>query len=151
MFVQGLETLPLRIERHSSNALAVARHLEEHDAVNWVNYPGLDSSPYKEVADRVLTGGYGGLVTFGISGGLEAGKAFIESLELFSHLANIGDAKSLAIHNASTTHSQLNEEELAASGVTQDTVRLSVGIENIGDIVDDIDQALVRAAVPAAV
>ena len=113
MFIQGLETLPLRIERHSSNALAVARHLEAHDAVNWVNYPGLDSSPYKEVADRVLTGGYGGLVTFGISGGLEAGKAFIESLELFSHLANIGDAKSLAIHNASTTHSQLNEEELA--------------------------------------
>ena len=151
MFIQGLETLPLRIERHSSNALAVAHHLEAHDAVNWVNYPGLDSNPYKEVADRVLTGGYGGLVTFGISGGLEAGKAFIESLELFSHLANIGDAKSLAIHNATTTHSQLNEEELAASGVTQDTVRLSVGIENIDDIVDDIDQALVRAAVPAAV
>ena len=149
MFIQGLETLPLRIERHSSNALAVARHLEGHDAVNWVNYPGLDSSPYKEVADRVLTGGYGGLVTFGISGGLEAGKAFIESLELFSHLANIGDAKSLAIHNATTTHSQLNEEELASSGVTQDTVRLSVGIENIADIIDDLDQALVRAAVPA--
>ena len=122
-----------------------------HDAVNWVNYPGLDSSPYKEVADRVLTGGYGGLVTFGIAGGLEAGQAFIESLELFSHLANIGDAKSLAIHNASTTHSQLNDEELASSGVTQDTVRLSVGIENIDDILEDLDQALVKAAVPAAV
>ena len=151
LLLQGLETLPLRIERHSANALAVARHLEQHDAVTWVNYPGLDSSPYKEVADRVLTGGYGGLVTFGIVGGLEAGKVFIESLELFSHLANIGDAKSLAIHNATTTHSQLNEEELAASGVTQDTVRLSVGIENIDDIVEDLDQALLKAAVPAAV
>ena len=150
MFIQGLETLPLRIERHSSNALAVARHLEGHDAVNWVNYPGLDSNPYKEVADRVLRGGYGGLVTFGISGGLEAGKAFIENLELFSHLANIGDAKSLAIHNASTTHSQLNEDELAASGVTQDTVRLSIGIENVADLIEDLDQALVKAAVPAA-
>jgi len=151
MFVQGLETLPLRIERHSANALAVARHLEQHDAVSWVNYPGLESSPYKAVADRVLTGGYGGLVTFGINGGLEAGKTFIESLELFSHLANIGDAKSLAIHNASTTHSQLNDDELAASGVTQDTVRLSVGIENVDDIIEDLDQALVKAAVPAAV
>jgi len=151
MFIQGLETLPLRIERHSSNALTVARHLEAHDAVNWVNYPGLDSNPYKEVADRVLTGGYGGLVTFGISGGIEAGKAFIESLELFSHLANIGDAKSLAIHNASTTHSQLNEEELTSSGVTQDTVRLSIGIENVADLIEDLDQALVKAAVPAAV
>ena len=151
LFLQGLETLPLRMERHSANALAVALHLEEHDAVTWVNYPGLDSSPAKEVADRVLTGGYGGLVTFGIAGGLEAGKAFIESLELFSHLANIGDAKSLAIHNATTTHSQLNEDELAASGVTQDTVRLSVGIENIDDILGDLDQALLKAAVPAAV
>ncbi len=151
LLLQGLETLPLRIERHSSNALAVALHLERHEAVNWVNYPGLDSSPYKAVADRTLTGGYGGLVTFGIAGGLEAGKNFIESLELFSHLANIGDAKSLAIHNATTTHSQLNEEELEASGVTQDTVRLSVGIEHIDDIVEDIDQALVKAAVPAAV
>ena len=151
LLLQGLETLPLRIERHSTNALAVARHLEEHDAVTWVNYPGLDSSPYKEVADRVLTGGYGGLVTFGIAGGREAGQAFIESLGLFSHLANIGDAKSLAIHNASTTHSQLNDDELASSGVTQDTVRLSVGIENIDDILEDLDQALLKAAVPAAV
>jgi O-acetylhomoserine (thiol)-lyase len=102
------------------------------------------------VADRVLTGGYGGLVAFGIAGGLEAGQAFIEKLGLFSHLANIGDAKSLAIHNATTTHSQLNDEELEASGVTQDTVRLSVGIENVDDIVEDLDQALVRAAVPVA-
>ncbi len=151
LFLQGLETLPLRIERHASNALAVARHLEGQGAVTWVNYPGLDSSPYKPVADRILDGGYGGLVTFGIAGGRDAGQTFIESLELFSHLANIGDAKSLAIHNATTTHSQLNEAELEASGVTQDTVRLSVGIEHIDDIVVDLDQALAKAAVPAAV
>lgn len=150
LLLQGLETLPLRIERHSSNALAVARHLAQHDAVTWVSYPGLDSSPYKPVADRILSGGYGGLVTFGIAGGREAGQAFIESLGLFSHLANIGDAKSLAIHNATTTHSQLNEAELEASGVTQDTVRLSVGIEHVDDIVADIDQALAKASVPAA-
>jgi O-acetylhomoserine (thiol)-lyase len=150
LFLQGLETLPLRMERHSQNALRVAEYLERHDGVTWVNYPGLDSSPHKEVADRILSGGYGGLVTFGIEGGLEAGRKFIESLQLFSHLANIGDAKSLAIHNASTTHSQLNDEELAASGVTQDTVRLSVGIENIDDILADLAQAI-AAAVPVAV
>ena len=148
LFLQGLETLPLRMERHSANALAVARHLEGHSAVQWVNYPGLESSPYHEVAKRLLSGGFGGLVTFGIKGGQEAGQRFIESLELFSHLANIGDAKSLAIHNASTTHSQLNEDELAASGVTQDTVRLSVGIEHIEDILADLEQALARARVP---
>ncbi len=148
LFLQGLETLPLRMERHSANALAVARHLEGHSAVQWVNYPGLESSPYHEVAKRQLSGGFGGLVTFGITGGREAGQKFIESLELFSHLANIGDAKSLAIHNASTTHSQLNDEELAASGVTQDTVRLSVGIEHIEDILADLEQALAQARVP---
>jgi O-acetylhomoserine (thiol)-lyase len=148
LFLQGLETLPLRMERHSANALAVAKHLEGHSAVEWVNYPGLASSPYHDVAKRLLSGGFGGLVTFGISGGREAGQRFIESLELFSHLANIGDAKSLAIHNASTTHSQLNDEELAAAGVTQDTVRLSVGIEHIEDIVADLEQALARARVP---
>ncbi len=148
LFLQGLETLPLRMERHSANALAVARHLEGHSAVQWVNYPGLESSPYHELAKRQLSGGFGGLVTFGITGGREAGQKFIESLELFSHLANIGDAKSLAIHNATTTHSQLNDEELAASGVTQDTVRLSVGIEHIEDILADIEQALARARVP---
>jgi O-acetylhomoserine (thiol)-lyase len=147
LFLQGLETLPLRMERHSANALAVAKHLEGHSAVEWVNYPGLESSPYHDVAKRILSGGFGGLVTFGITGGREAGEKFIESLELFSHLANIGDAKSLAIHNASTTHSQLNEDELAASGVTQDTVRLSVGIEHIEDILADLEQALARARV----
>jgi O-acetylhomoserine (thiol)-lyase len=148
LFLQGLETLPLRMERHSANGLAVARHLEGHSAVQWVNYPGLESSPYHEIAKRQLSGGFGGLVTFGITGGQAAGQRFIESLELFSHLANIGDAKSLAIHNASTTHSQLNEDELAASGVTQDTVRLSVGIEHIEDILADLEQALARARVP---
>ena len=145
LLLQGLETLPLRIERHSENALTVARHLEKHPGAAWVNYPGLESSPYKAVADRILSGGYGGLVSFGIKGGREGGRKFIESLKLFSHLANIGDAKSLAIHNATTTHAQLNEEELAAAGVTQDTVRLSVGIEHIDDILADLDQALREA------
>jgi O-acetylhomoserine (thiol)-lyase len=151
LFLQGLETLPLRMERHSQNAMAVAKHLESQKGVTWVNYPGLESSESHAVANRILAGGYGGLVTFGIEGGREAGSTFINSLELFSHLANIGDAKSLAIHNASTTHSQLNEEELAAAGVTQDTVRLSVGIEHIDDILGDLNQALARAAAPVAV
>ncbi|MGL6278515.1 MAG: PLP-dependent transferase, partial [Gaiella sp.] len=151
LFLQGLETLPLRMERHSANAAAVAAHLEAHPGVTWVSFPGLESSPYKAVADRILSGGYGGLVTFGIEGGREAGRRFIESLQLFSHLANIGDAKSLAIHNATTTHSQLNDEELAASGETQDTVRLSVGIEHVDDILADLDQALARARTEVAV
>ncbi len=151
MFLQGLETLPLRMERHSENAAAVAAFLDGHAQVRWVNYPGLESSDHKAIADRILSGGYGALVTFGIDGGAEAGQKFIESLELFSHLANIGDAKSLAIHPATTTHSQLNDDELADSGVTQDTVRLSVGIEHIDDIVADLEQALAAARVPAAV
>lgn len=142
LFLQGIETLPLRMERHNSNAQAVAEYLDNHEAVEWVYYPGLPSSSYHEVAGRVLRGGYGALVTFGVRGGADAGRAFIENLKLFSHLANIGDAKSLAIHNASTTHSQLNDEELAAAGVTQETVRLSVGIEHIDDIVEDLEQAL---------
>ena len=148
LFLQGIETLPLRMERHNANGLAVAEHLAKHEDVEWVYYPGLESSPYHEVADRVLRGGYGALVTFGVRGGAPAGKLFIESLELFSHLANIGDAKSLAIHNASTTHSQLNEDELAAAGVTQETVRLSVGIEHIDDIIEDLDQALAATRSP---
>ncbi len=145
LLLQGIETLPLRMERHSSNALAIAKYLEADPRVEWVSYPGLDSSEYKAAADKTLQNGYGALVTFGVKGGMEAGKKFIESLELFSHLANIGDAKSLAIHNASTTHSQLNEEELAAAGVTPDTVRLSVGIEHIDDLIADLDQALAKA------
>ena len=143
LFLQGLETLHLRMERHSSNALAVARHLEAHPAVAWVNYPGLESSPWHGVADRVLTGrGYGGLVSFGLKAGRAAGSRFVESLQLFSHLANIGDAKSLVIHSASTTHSQLTEAELRDAGVAPEMVRLSVGIEAIDDIIADLDQAL---------
>ncbi len=148
LFLQGLETLPLRMERHSENALAVARHLEGHEGVAWINYPGLESSPAHEVARRVLRGGFGGLIVFGIEGGREAGQRFIESLGLFSHLANIGDAKSLAIHNASTTHSQLNEQELEAAGVTQDMVRLSIGIEHVDDLLEDLEQALTKARTP---
>jgi O-acetylhomoserine (thiol)-lyase len=148
LFLQGVETLPLRMERHNQNAQAVAEHLAKHPQVRWVNYPGLPTDAYHEVASRTLRGGYGALVTFGIDGGLEAGRTFIESLGLLSHLANIGDAKSLAIHPASTTHSQLSDEELVAAGVTQDTVRLAVGIEHIDDILGDIDQALAKARVP---
>lgn len=143
LFLQGLETLHLRIERHSENALTVARFLENHDAVAWVNYPGLDSSPYKATADKVLAGrGYGGILAFGLKAGREAGATFIESLQLFSHLANIGDVKSLAIHNATTTHSQLNDEELLAAGVAPEMVRLSIGIEAASDLIADLTQAL---------
>ena len=143
LFLQGLETLHLRMERHSSNALAVAQFLAGHDAVSWISYPGLESDPYKEVADRTFTGrGYGGLLSFGLKSGREGGKAFIEALGLFSHLANIGDAKSLAIHNATTTHSQLTPAELEAAGVPEDMVRLSIGIENVEDLIADLDQAL---------
>jgi len=145
LFLQGLETLHLRIERHSSNALAVAQYLEGHDKVAWVNYPGLESSASKEIADRVFTGrGYGGILAFGLKAGREAGSKFIEALQLFSHLANIGDAKSLAIHNATTTHSQLTEDELVAAGVAPEMVRLSVGIEHIDDLIADLDQALAQ-------
>ncbi len=145
LLLQGLETLPLRLERHSSNALAVARHLQDHPAVAWVNYAGLESSPWHETADRVLTGrGFGGILTFGLKAGREAGSRFVEGLELFSHLANIGDVKSLVIHPASTTHSQLSDEELVAAGVTPEGVRLSVGVEHIDDIIADIDQSLAR-------
>ncbi len=143
LFLQGLETLHLRIERHSENALEVAQFLENHEAVAWVNYPGLDSSPHKATADRVLAGrGYGGILAFGLKAGRQAGATFIESLKLFSHLANIGDAKSLAIHNATTTHSQLNDEELLAAGVAPEMVRLSIGIEAASDLISDLTQAL---------
>ena len=147
LFLQGLETLHLRMERHSENALKVAQWLEGRDEVSWVSYPGLDSSPHKAVADRVFTGkGYSGLISFGIKTGRDGGKKFIESLNLFSHLANIGDAKSLAIHNATTTHSQLKPEELEAAGVPEDMVRLSIGIENVTDIIADLEQALAAAS-----
>jgi O-acetylhomoserine (thiol)-lyase len=152
LFLQGIETLPLRMERHNENALAIARWLRDHDGVAWVAYPGLEDDRYHEVAGRVLRGGGGALVTFGVQGGREAGRAFIEALGLFSHLANIGDAKSLAIHNATTTHSQLSADELQAAGVTDDTVRLSIGIEHVDDLIADLDQALTkaRAAAPVA-
>ena len=146
LFLQGLETLELRMEKHSANALAVARHLKSHPAVSWVNYPGLAEHPAHALAEKYLRGKYGALVGFGIKGGLEAGKRFIESVELFSHLANIGDSKSLVIHPASTTHQQLTVEEQAATGVTPDFIRLSVGIENVEDIIADLDRALAKAA-----
>jgi len=142
LFLQGLETLHLRMIRHSENALKVAQFLEKHPRVSWVNYPGLDSSPEKNLADKYLPRGAGAIVGFGIKGGLEAGKKFIDSLELISHLANIGDAKTLAIHPASTTHQQLSDEEQKSTGVTLDYIRLSVGIEDIEDIISDIKQAL---------
>lgn len=144
--LQGTETLPLRVERHSENALAVAEHLEKHPLVAWVNYPKLESSEFKELADKYLEKGASSIVTFGIKGGYEAGKRFINSVKLFSLLANIGDAKSLVIHPASTTHQQLSTEEQATTGVTPDLIRLSVGIEDIRDILADIDQALALSA-----
>ncbi|MEZ5424607.1 MAG: aminotransferase class I/II-fold pyridoxal phosphate-dependent enzyme, partial [Pyrinomonadaceae bacterium] len=144
--LQGTETLPLRVERHSENALAVAEHLEKHPLVAWVNYPKLESSKFKTLADKYLEKGASSIVTFGIKGGFEAGKNFINSVKLFSLLANIGDAKSLVIHPASTTHQQLSAEEQASTGVTPDLIRLSVGIEDLRDILADIDQALALSA-----
>ncbi len=140
--LQGLETLPLRMERICDNTLAVARHLESHSQVEWVKYAGLDSSPHKALADKYMNGKASGILTFGIEGGIEPCTKFIDALQLITRLVNIGDAKSLACHPASTTHRQLADEELAASGVTPDLVRLSIGIENIKDIIADIDQAL---------
>ncbi len=144
LFLQGLETLPLRMERHSQNALAVARFLSEHSKVAWVNYPGLPSHPTYELAQKYLPKGQSGILGFGVKGGRSAGKTFIESLRLFSHLANIGDARSLAIHPATTTHSQLTPEEQQLTGVTDDYIRLSIGIESIDDILADLDQALAK-------
>jgi len=145
LFLQGLETLHLRMPRHSENALAVAKYLSKHSKVFWVNYPGLDSSPEKGRVRKYLPKGAGAILGFGVKGGLEAGRRFIDSLELISHLANVGDAKTLAIHPASTTHQQLSAEEQLATGVTPDFVRLSVGIESVDDIIADIEQALDKA------
>jgi len=145
LFLQGLETLHLRMPRHSENALAVAKFLKKHSKVTWVNYPGLDDSPEKERVKKYLPKGSGAILGFGIKGGLEAGKKFIDSLQLISHLANVGDAKSLAIHPATTTHQQLSSEEQLATGVTPDFIRLSIGIEHIDDIIADIEQALGKA------
>ena len=142
MFLQGLETLPLRQRQHSANALEVAGFLKTHPLVSWVTYPGLPDSPNHKLAARYLKQGFGGLIGFGIKGGLDAGRKFINSVKLFSHLANIGDAKSLVIHPGSTTHQQLSAEEQAATGVTPDYIRLSVGLEDIADIKADLEQAL---------
>jgi O-acetylhomoserine (thiol)-lyase len=148
LLLQGLETLPLRQHKHSENALKVAKFLQTHPLVSWVNYPGLLANPNHEIAAKYLKSGYGGLVGFGIKGGLTAGKKFIENVKLLSHLANIGDAKSLVIHPASTTHQQLTAAEQAATGVTEDFIRLSIGIEDPQDIIEDIDQALKASAKP---
>ncbi len=142
IFLQGIETLPLRMERHSQNALAVARHLKGHPKVDWVRYPGLEGDPANALAKKYLSRGAGGMVVFGIKGGAAAGAKFIESLKLFSHVANVGDAKSLAIHPATTTHSQLSEQQQRDGGLVPELVRLSIGIEHIDDIVADIEQAL---------
>lgn len=145
LFLQGLETLHLRMPRHCENALRVARYLETHSSVEWVNYPGLDSSPEKARKEEYLPNGAGAIIGFGIKGGREAGKRFIDSLKLISHLANIGDARTLAIHPAGTTHSRLSSEEQLAAGITPDFIRLSIGIENVEDIIEDIDNALKNA------
>ncbi|NMO18335.1 O-acetylhomoserine aminocarboxypropyltransferase/cysteine synthase family protein [Pyxidicoccus fallax] len=144
-FILGLETLRLRVERHSANALAVARWLRHHPKVAWVRYPGLEDDPSYTNAKRYLRGGAGGLVTFGVKGGLESGRRLINAVKLWSLLANIGDTRSLIIHPASTTHEQLSPEERLATGVTEDLVRLSVGLEHVDDIVADLDQALATA------
>ena len=142
LILQGVETLSLRMERHCENAREVARFLEKHSRVSWVNYPGLPDHPTHELAARYLSGGFGGMVGFGVKGGMEGGKSFINNVQIISHLANIGDARTLAIHPASTTHQQLSSDELEQSGVTEDFIRLSVGLEDVEDIKADLDQAL---------
>lgn len=143
--IQGIETLSLRMDRHVANAQKVADHLNSHPSVTWVSYPSLSSHPHHERAKQYLPKGAGAILGFGIKGGVAAGKKFIDNLKLFSHLANVGDAKSLAIHPATTTHSQLNEDEMVTAGVTPDFVRLSIGLEDIDDILWDLDQALATA------
>jgi O-acetylhomoserine (thiol)-lyase len=142
LFIQGVETLNLRMDRHSRNAQTVAEFLEGHKAVTWVKFPGLKSSPYRDLAKKYLPKGCGAILTFGIKGGLEAGRKFIDNCKLLSHLANLGDAKSLVIHPASTTHQQLNDAQQLEAGISKDMVRVSVGIEEVEDIIWDLDQAL---------
>ena len=145
LVIQGLQTLSLRMERHVDNAMAVAKYLEDHDQVDWVNYAGLESSPYYELAQKYTGGKPAALLTFGIKGGFDAGVKFYDALNIFKRLVNIGDTKSLAAHPASTTHRQLTPEEQLASGVTPDTIRLCIGIEHIDDIIEDIEQAMAAA------
>ena len=142
LFIQGIETLKFRMDQHSRNALEVAQWLQKNPAISWVKYPGLADSPYKKMSDKYLPKGQGSILTFGIKGGLEAGKKLIDNCKLFSHLANLGDAKSLIIHPSSTTHQQLNDEQQLEAGVSKDLVRLSVGIEDVEDIIWDLDQAI---------
>jgi O-acetylhomoserine (thiol)-lyase len=149
LLLQGLETLALRMEAHVANAAAVAAHLSSHPGVSWVSYAGLNGSPWRDLADKYLPKGPGAVMAFGVTGGRAAGRAFIEALEVCSHLANIGDTRTLVIHPASTTHQQLSDEALAAAGVPADLIRISVGIEDVADILWDIDRALDRAAGPA--
>jgi len=146
LFLQGLESLPVRMDRHCDNALAVARFLEEHPRVDWVNYPGLESDPSHDLARKYVPRGASSILTFGIRGGAAAGVKFIEAAQFMSHLANVGDARTLVIHPASTTHRQLSEEEQASAGVTPDMIRISVGLETLDDILWDVDQALARSA-----
>jgi len=144
MFLQGIETLHLRMERHCENAEKTARYLNGHPMVSWVRYPGLSEDPSYPIASKYLKKGYGGMVVFGIKGGVDNGTRFIEGLKMFSHLANVGDAKSLALHPSSTSHSQLSEEEQRSSGLTPDLIRLSIGIEHIDDIIGDLEQAFAK-------
>ena len=144
-FLQGIETLPLRMERHCENALEVAKFLKNHESVEWVRFPGLEDDPMNALNQKYLDGKGGSMVVFGIKGGADAGPKFIDNLQLLSHLANVGDAKSLAIHPATTTHSQMNEEQQKAGGITPELVRLSIGIEHSEDIIADISQALSAA------
>jgi O-acetylhomoserine (thiol)-lyase len=145
LLLQGLETLHLRMERHCANAQAVAEFLERHPKVSWVSYPGLATSGYHALAQKYLPKGVGGILTFGIKGGQQAGVRFIESCQFLSHLANVGDAKTLVIHPASTTHRQMSEEDQVKAGVTPEMIRLSIGLEAIDDILWDIDQALLKS------
>ena len=145
LFLQGLETLPVRMDRHCENTLAVAKFLNDHSAVSWVNYPGLEDDKYYELAQKYMPKGASAVLTFGIKGGSAVGEKFIESVQFFSHLANIGDARTLVIHPASTTHRQMSEEQQIEAGVTPDMIRLSVGLETLGDILWELDQALAKA------
>ena len=145
LFLQGIETLPLRIKKHCENAQAVAEFLKDHPLVEWVTYTGLPDHPYHEVASKYLNGGFGSVLGFGIKGGLEPAKKFIESVELASHLANVGDAKTLVLHPASTSHQQMSEEAQRAAGVTPEFIRVAVGIEDIEDIIADFEQALEKS------
>ncbi len=142
MILQGLETLGIRMERHCENAEKLAAYLSDHEKVTWVNYATLPDSPYAETCKKITKGKASGIISFGVKGGLEAGGKFIDALQMILRLVNIGDAKSLACHPATTTHRQLNPEELAMAGVSEDLVRISVGIENIDDIIADVSQAL---------